>query len=222
MKAVTLSPMTPAMSSAPKMPIRLIRLCSESLMVRSILLALSVSLLSCQKKVEEITVTEQRELTLFDRITAGNLIDEPPLSWRRLPGTDFRILNYLGGQDEAVEIFLGTSGGGVLENANRWLGQFGHEQIADLSALTPQTVLSRRAYLLEAKGEYASGMGQGKKENQALFGALIPFSDSILTVKLVGPADAVEPMRQEFVDYCKSLKLDDVNRMKKAESGDSE
>ena len=86
------------------------------------LLALMTALLtSCHESERAISVTETRELTLFDLKYQANIKDLPPLEWRRIPGTENRALNYVTGPDDSVEIFMGVFGGGVLPNANRWL-----------------------------------------------------------------------------------------------------
>ena len=65
--------------------------------------------------------------------------------------------------------------------------------------------------MLEAKGTFSSGMGRPPAEGYALFGAIVPVGgERVLTVKMTGPEADVEPMRQDFLDYCKSLKFSSV------------
>lgn len=168
---------------------------------------------SCQKKERTVVVEDQRELTMFDQQRPINIIDVPPKNWRQIPSTQFRQLNYLAGENEAVEIFLGKAGGDVVANATRWLGQFQKPAVTDLNSLTKMELLDTEAYLLEAKGDYTPGMGQPPMKDQAMFGALIADGDGVLSIKMVGPSDEVEAMRQDFLDYCKSLRLSTVNRI---------
>lgn len=170
---------------------------------------------SCQKKEHSVVVDQQRELTMFDQQHPINIVDVPPNGWRQIPSTQFRQINYLAGKKENVEVFIGKAGGDIIANATRWLGQFQKPAITALDGLTQMKLMGTQAYLLEAKGDYTPGMGQAAVENQALFGALLSTGDGVLTVKMVGPADEVEEMRQDFLDYCKSLRLDDVNRTEK-------
>ena len=90
-------------------------------------------------------MTETRVLTLFDQKYPVNLRDRPPLSWRRIPPTGFRAVNFVGGPDESVEIFAGRSRGGTrgdaLKNANRWWGQFGLSPAPDESIFDPIDIL---------------------------------------------------------------------------------
>lgn len=172
---------------------------------------------SCQKKEHSVVVDQQRELTMFDKQHPINIADIPPKGWRQIPSTQFRQLNYLAGKNEEVEIFIGKAGGDVIANATRWLGQFKKPPVTDLDGLTQMELMGTQAYLLEAKGEYSPGMGQAPVPEQAMFGALLSTGDGVLTVKMVGPDTAVEGMRQDFLDYCKSLRLDDVNRTQNKE-----
>lgn len=172
-------------------------------------------LVSCKQGDSEV-VAEKRERTLFDEQRPLNIVDAPPAGWRQIPATRFRAVNYVAGDEEKVEIFLGKTGGDLLTNATRWMGQFGKEPVTDPKTLTELEMMGARAYLLEAKGNYEPGMGQSAVSDQALFGALIPAGDGVLTVKMVGPAAEVEAMRGDFLTYCKSLELSRVNEFPKA------
>lgn len=156
-------------------------------------------------------MTETRVLTLFDQKYPGNLRDHPPLSWRRIPPTQFRAVNFVGGPDESVEIFAGNSNGAGLSNANRWLGQFGLSPVPDESTFASIEILGRSSLLVEAMGGYNPGMGAEAKEGFALLGAIRESGGDVLTFKMVGPAEVVEGMRDEFIAYCESLENVDVH-----------
>ena len=166
---------------------------------------------SCHESEKSIQVTETRVLTLFDQKYPGNLRDRPPLSWRRIPPTQFRAVNFVGGPDESVEIFAGNSNGAGLSNANRWLGQFGLSPVPDESTFASIEILGRPSLLVEARGSYNPGMGADPEEGFALLGAIRESGGDVLTFKMVGPAEAVEGMRKEFIDYCESLEDVDVH-----------
>ncbi|MGE9268669.1 MAG: hypothetical protein ACQKBY_11275 [Verrucomicrobiales bacterium] len=173
------------------------------------------ALASCQKKEQVVVVDEQRERTLFDEQRPLNIVDRPPSSWRQIPSTQFRKINYLAGPEEKVEIFVGQAGGGVEANATRWLGQFGKPAVESLSELTELPIMDTRGYLLEAQGDYEPGMGRPPAKDQAMFGALIPTGDGVLTIKMVGPAASVEAQREDFLNYCKTMALSDVTRIQR-------
>lgn len=165
---------------------------------------------SCHESDRSILVTETRELTLFDQTFPGTVKDLPPLEWRRIHGTQMRALNYLAGPDDSVQIFMGNSGGGVLGNANRWLGQFGEAQAASLDAFEKIEVLGREAQLIEATGDFGGGMGQLPQKNHGLLGFIrSQGGDAVLTLKMTGPADAVAAERERFLAYAKSLEFVD-------------
>jgi hypothetical protein len=174
-------------------------------------LALVVSSLigvSCHETDRSILVTETRELTLFDRTYPGKIKDYPPLAWRRIHGTQMRALNYLAGPDDSVQIFMGTSGGGVLGNVNRWLDQYGVSTPASLESLEKIEVLGREAYLVEATGDFGGGMGQLPKKNQSVMGLVrSQGGEDVLTLKMTGPAKAVAAERERFIAYAKALEV---------------
>ena len=173
---------------------------------------------SCHESEQSIQVTETRELTLFDQKYPGNIKDRPPLSWRRIPPTQFRSVNFVGGPDETVEIFAGNSGGGALTNANRWLGQFELSPVPSEETFGKIEILGRESLLVEATGSYNPGMGAEPKENYALLGAIRQSGPDVLTYKMVGPVEAVESMREEFMTYCKTLEQVDMHFIETLES----
>ena len=48
-----------------------------------------------------------------------------PDGWLALPASQFRLLNYRFGESGMGEVWVSISSGTVLDNANRWLKQFG-------------------------------------------------------------------------------------------------
>ena len=177
--------------------------------MRIFLLALCLVLATgCKENVPTPTLTEQRERTLFDEKFSGNLLDNPPASWRAIPGTEFRLKNYLAGPNEEIEIFFGQSRGEVLDNANRWLGQFGEEKATDLSNFTTVAFADFQGYIVEASGDFGGGMGAAPRENWGLWGVIAPYSSSnIMTIKATGPADAIKALEPELLAYVASFRL---------------
>lgn len=171
-----------------------------------LLLATSATILAgCGGPEKSIHVTETRELTLHDRHYPGNLKDEPPLGWRRLPGTQFRLINYVAGENDSVEIVMGESQGDVLGNANRWLGQFGLTPLQTQDYLGKTDMLGKVAYIVEGAGTYTPGMGKGIQENFSLIGIIRPAGANIITLKMTGPTAEVEKCRDEFFTYMRSF-----------------
>ncbi|MEJ6725231.1 MAG: hypothetical protein QNK80_10940 [Akkermansiaceae bacterium] len=166
---------------------------------------------SCHESERSISVSETRELTLFDQKYPGNIKDYPPLTWRRIHGTEMRIVNYLAGPEDSVEIFMGISQGGVLPNSNRWLGQFGKDPAADLTAFTEIQVLGREAYLVEVSGDLAAGMGNPAKPDQGLIGFVRKSGEDVITLKMTGPAADVTAQKEAFLAYATSLEFVDLH-----------
>ncbi len=170
-----------------------------------VLLAIAATLfVGCGRPEKSIHVTETRELTLHDRSYPGNLQDKPPLSWRRLPGTQFRLINYVTGRDDSVEIVVGESQGAVLENANRWLGQFGLTPLQSLDFLGKTEMLGKEAYIVEGEGTYTPGMGKGVQEDFGMIGVIRQSGSNIITLKMTGPAEEIEKARDGFFEYMRS------------------
>lgn len=171
-----------------------------------VLLAATATLLcGCGQPEKSVHVSETRELTLHDRSYPGNLQDHPPLSWRRLPGTQFRLINYVTGEGDMVEIVMGESQGEVLENANRWLGQFGLTPLQSTKFLGKTMMLGKEAYIVEGAGTYTPGMGKGVQEEFSMIGVIRQSGTNIITLKMTGPTAEVEKARDDFFTYMRSF-----------------
>lgn len=162
-------------------------------------------LVGCGERETSLHVTETRPLTLHDTHYPGNLKDRPPLAWRRLPGTQFRLINYVAGPQEQVEIVMGETTGEVLANANRWLGQFGLSPLQDEQFLGQTEMLGRPAVIVEGKGTYSPGMGQRPQENYAMIGVIRKAENNLITLKMTGPAEAVEGQREALYEYLRGF-----------------
>lgn len=158
---------------------------------------------SCRKP-ERVVVTETRGLTMYDH-GRDPLIAVMPPGWRQVPGTRHRIFNYRFGEDG--EVYISRARGGVLPNVNRWLGQFGGEPLESLDGLPKVTVLGREGVVVDASGDFGGGMGRPAREGAALVGVLVDFGGELLTVKMVGAADAVAAERERVVAFCENLRV---------------
>ncbi len=180
---------------------------------------------SCEDK-KEVMVTETRPLTTRDKapklhatsderfrdakpspVKAGEI----PVGWLALPASQFRILNYRFGESGMGEVWVSISAGSVLENVNRWLGQFGAKPIdaAALEKLRSVPIAGATGVWVVAAGEYASGMGAPPKAGFALAGVIASTDRGILTVKMVGPKAEVEAAGPLLETFAKTLQLTD-------------
>lgn len=165
----------------------------------------AILLTGCRKPAASIHVTESRRLTLHDQVYPGDYKDAPPIGWRRLPGTQFRLINYVAGEDDSVEIVVGETQGDLLANANRWLGQFGLSPVQSLEFLGRTEMLGKNAYLIEGDGTYSPGMGRPPKEDHAMIGLIRESSYNLITLKMIGPAEEVKKQRDSFFEYMRSF-----------------
>jgi hypothetical protein len=185
-------------------------------------LASLVVLSSCGEK-KEVVVTETRDLTgrdsppkLFATSDERFRDAQPspvkgtlPDGWLALPASQFRLLNYRFGESGMGEVWVSISSGTVLDNANRWLKQFGGTPLdpAGLEKLRAVPVAGTTGTWVEAEGEYASGMGAGPQSGFALAGVIASLDGRILTVKMVGPKAEVESAKPVLEVFAKALKL---------------
>ncbi|MEP4076539.1 hypothetical protein [Haloferula sp.] len=204
--------------------------------MRSLSLVIALVLVSgaCRKR-SETTVTETRPTTMRDDnlkldatsnerfgsagampsmpkppgdapkspVAAGHLPD----GWAAQPGNAFRLLNYSFGKEGEVSVSL--SRGGVIDNVNRWVGQFGGTALdaAGMDALEKAQIAGFEGVLLKADGDYAPGMGRPSQTSYGLLGVVAEKGGEILTVKMIGPADEVTAEEAGFRSFLEGLKL---------------
>lgn len=191
----------------------------------SCLLAALAMISSCEEK-HEVVVTETRPLTNKDKAPKHFATSderfrdakpspvkpgEVPEGWLALPASQFRLLNYRFGESGMGEVWVSMSAGSVLDNVNRWLGQFGAEPIdqAALEKLRSVAIAGVTGVWVEAAGDYASGMGAPPKPGFALAGVIATTDRGILTVKMIGPEAEVEAARPVLETFAKNLQLAD-------------
>lgn len=135
-------------------------------------------------------------------VVAGHL----PEGWTELPGNAFRLLNYSFGNGGEVSVAL--SRGGVIDNVNRWMGQFGSPAVdaAGMAGLEPITVAGFKGVWLKADGDYSPGMGRPAKTEYGLLGVVAEKAGGILTLKMVGPATEVAAEEAKLRAFAEGLK----------------
>ena len=179
---------------------------------------------SCREK-SEVTVTEVRETTTRDKPPKLHATSDErfrdakpspvkgsaPENWLSVPATQFRQLNYRFGTSGQGEVWVTLTGGTVLDNANRWLGQFAATPIdqSALEKLRTIPIAGGTGVWIEAEGEYAPGRGEPPRPGSALAGVIASVGGQILTVKMVGPKAEVEAARAELENFAKSVELAD-------------
>ena len=99
----------------------------------------------------------------------------------------------------------------MLDNANRWLRQFGAEPLdaAALAKLSTVPIADTTGVWVTAAGDYAGGMGAPPKPGFGLAGVVATVKGQILTVKMIGPKAEVEAAKPVLEGFAKSLHLVD-------------
>lgn len=191
--------------------------------IRTACLAASFVVFSSCEERAEITVTEIRPATTRDispKLSATSderfrdtkpspVKGSPPESWLVLPASQFRILNYRFGDSGMGEVWVSISEGGVLDNVNRWLGQFGDAALSQeaLGKLPAVEIAGATGVWVTAAGEYASGMGAPPQPGFGLAGVVASFRGQILTVKMAGPKAEVEAEKAALAEFVASLRM---------------
>lgn len=180
-------------------------------------------LASCEKPADRILIEEKRARTTKDQdpkmfatsderfrdIKPSPVQGNPPENWLALPANQFRLLNYRFGESGLGEVYVSISSGGLMENANRWLQQFGRDAMspADFSAMEKIPVVGLEGVWVEADGEYGAGMGADAKPGYGLAGVIAEVGGQILTVKMVGPKNEVDAQKSALRAYIGSLRM---------------
>ena len=143
----------------------------------------------------------------------GSLKFQRPQKWSWVPVTSPMRKAQLkvpgASENDAAELtffhFGAGQGGGVQENAQRWLKQFKSNPGAE--KIEPLETTGAKVTLVSTEGTFASGMpGQTAtpKENYALLGAIIEAEGGAVFAKMTGPSATVKQSRQEFIDFVKA------------------
>lgn len=185
---------------------------------------LAIVLLSSCGEDEVVEIDETRRISLRDtklKLNASsdqrfrNTISSPvlataPHGWLPLPATEFRLLNYRFGDQGSGEVWVSVASGGLLQNVNRWLGQFDappltQAEMVDL-ARVPVGQIGEGVWV-EAEGLYRPGMGRPSKSDQGLAGIILENGERLLTIKMVGPVAEVQAQKDALKAFATSIRL---------------
>ena len=178
---------------------------------------------SCEKHGDRVKVEETRRKTVKDTdpklfaTSNERFLDAKPSpvqgnhpeTWLVRPARQFRLLNYSFGQDALGEVYVSISSGGVLENVNRWLKQFGKDDLDQegFESMERIPIVGVEGVWIEADGEYGAGMGAEAKPGYGLAGVVAEVDGKILTVKMVGPKNEVAAERERLRAFVGSLRM---------------
>jgi hypothetical protein len=140
-----------------------------------------------------------------------NFTDEPPVHWKKLPGSAFLLTKYqIQGEDGAtVDVTFSTlrsAPGGLLANINRWRGQLGQEPFDD-AALRENTRMLPSGFgdavFIEIEGLAPDA---DPKKDGRLIGGITESGASAWFFKLRGNAELAAAERDNFIRWMASVK----------------
>ncbi len=138
---------------------------------------------------------------------------DAPEGWTEAPSSSMRDINFTFGAEGKGECYvsrLANTGGGVVENVNRWRAQIGQPALseAEVGNLPKISVFDLPATYVTADGSFA-GMGGGSViEDARLLGAILTTPQGALFVKMTGPREEVIANEEKFAAFCASLRLE--------------
>ncbi|MEM9801386.1 MAG: dienelactone hydrolase family protein [Planctomycetota bacterium] len=152
---------------------------------------------------------------LFPEIPNGSLAARArqletwtPPGWTESQGSRMRVASYElpGGADCSV-IALGSDGGGLLANVNRWRAQMGASDLSedDLDDLPRVPMLGRLVPTVRIEGNY-TGMGGQQVEDALMLGAIAILDREAVFAKVIGPRSSVEEQSEAFAAFCRGLR----------------
>jgi hypothetical protein len=109
--------------------------------------------------------------------------------------------------DLVIYFFGAGQGGGIQANIDRWIGQF---EGTPKYTIDKKDMGGREVTFLEASGTYMESMGgpfSGNKTSQpdyAMLAAILPSDQGAVFLKLTGPNDSVEALKEDFMAFSKS------------------
>ncbi|NIA16299.1 MAG: hypothetical protein GWP08_19735 [Nitrospiraceae bacterium] len=143
--------------------------------------------------------------------TAARFAWDTPPGWTELPVTSMRLANFRVANRPDTQCYLTVlpgSGGGVVANINRWRAQMAlSESSAEaIDNLPTIPLLGQEAAYVEFDGTF-SGMNDAVgSDGFKLIGAIVVTDETAVFVKMTGPAEVLEQHRDNFKDFCKSLR----------------
>ncbi|HQE81641.1 MAG TPA: hypothetical protein PLM14_01505 [Candidatus Hydrogenedentes bacterium] len=132
-----------------------------------------------------------------------------PEGWQQAPERPMRVVTFTTGPNHEAECYiaiLGSSGGSVAANINRWRTQMGQEPLTGqkVAALPVIDVLGQPSPWVELRGTFTNQAGE-PAEDTLMLGLVCPVETFNIFVKMTGPADLTGAQRDKFLAFCKSL-----------------
>jgi hypothetical protein len=137
---------------------------------------------------------------------------DTPSGWEETGSGPMRDVGWrVAGNPDALCTFstLTGSGGGLLENVNRWRKQMSLEPIqdSDLASLPREMMLGRQAVLVDLQGTFVGMGGTESAPDSRLLGLIAELPMASAFLKLTGPAAVVEAERKNFLALAASIRM---------------
>lgn len=146
----------------------------------------------------------------FRDVKPSPVMGDAPENWLALPAKQFRELNYKFGESGLGEVYVSITGGSILENVNRWLKQFGADEVSAQELVDAEKVLmaGEQGIWVEASGTFGAGMGgTDAKPGYGLAGVITVVEGKLITLKMIGPEDEVDAEKDALKAFAESLEL---------------
>jgi len=173
-----------------------------------------IAIASCKEIPDVVEITHQRELSKYDenealRAALNRFKAIQPIHWRRVAGTQNRLLNYK--VKEQTEVALGSFSGTIDSNIARWYGQYKLTfNPAELESMQHGNMLDNKPYyLVDITGTFETSMGGPliKNENWSTIGIICDIgAGQIITIKMTGPAVETAKEKENLIQYAKDRK----------------
>jgi hypothetical protein len=107
-----------------------------------------------------------------------------------------------------MELTLTGMGGGAAMNLDRWIGQIKMAK-GDEAKRFKIEIDGIESQWVDVRGAYASRMAanSASRDDYRLVGGVVPNTPRDFTIKLLGPRKAVAEFHDEFMQFCKSIKM---------------
>ena len=138
---------------------------------------------------------------------------EVPEGWAEVDyPSSMRLVTFAfgpGNSGQCYVVVLSGSGGGRLNNMNRWLAQMGEPPLGESELdLEPRTeLLGEQVPMLIASGTY-TGMGGQSLPGHVLLGATAELDGKSIFIKLIAPEQVVNANWDNFVAFCGSIEVE--------------
>lgn len=137
----------------------------------------------------------------------GGISAPKPVEWTwTTPPNAFRNLQYTvpakGGAGAAAELivsgFVGSDGGPLKQNIDRWVGSFAPEGEEPMAPILSEKVIDGMpVHLVELRGRFRD-MGGASHPGSLQLGAIVEVPGGRVFIRLIGPESTVEPWRDAW------------------------